>query len=151
VITEYPADQVRYEHGHPVAVGDQRLGVPTQLIEMPGGGVWAVYAVGEHALVVHPGGAMLGTPAEVSRRLAAVVVDDDRARPDRRAAATLLELVGAADDQGSAAVPQPYGERTDVPRSVSETGLPPTYPISGPYNRPGEPDPDAEPPPPRTS
>jgi hypothetical protein len=46
-------------------------------------------------------------------------------------------------------VPEPYGERTDVPRSVRETGLPPTYRLTGPYNRPGEPDPPAEPAPPR--
>jgi len=149
VITDVPADQVRFEGGVPVAVGDQPLGVATQLIHTPEGGVWAVYGVGEQALVVHPGGAMRGPPAEVSRRLAAVVVDEHHSRADRRAAATLLELVGAADDAGSEAVPEPSGERGDVPRSIHDTGLPPTYSISGPTNRPGEPAPEAEPPPPQ--
>jgi hypothetical protein len=149
VTTDFPADRVRFEEGVPVAVGDQPLGVATQLIHTREGGVWAVYGIGEEALVVHPGGAMLGPPAEVSRWLASAVVDDHRDRDDRRAAATLLELVGATDDAGSGAVPEPYGEREDVPRSIHETGLPPTYSISGPANRPGEPAPEAEPPPPR--
>jgi hypothetical protein len=149
VITEVPADRVRFEDGRPAALDGERLGLPTQIIRTPAGGVWAVYGVGEQAVVVHPGGAMRGPTDEVGQRLAAVVADRGRSDADRDAAATLLELVAGADDPGSAAVPQPYGERADVPRSVADTGLPPTYPISGPYNRPGEPDPDPEPPPPR--
>lgn len=139
--TDFPRDSVRFEHGHPVSLDDQTLGVPTQLIRTPAGGVWALYGIGEHALVVHPGGAMRGSADEVGHRLATMVGDDGRSDDDRHAAATLLELVGASDDPGRAAVPRPYGESTEVPRSVGETGLPPSYPISGPYNRPGEPDP----------
>jgi hypothetical protein len=146
---EYPADAITFVDGRPTAVGEQRLGSPTQLIRTRAGRVWAVYGIGEEALVIHPGGAMRGPAAELSRRLGAIAQGDGRDGDDRQAAATLLELIGAADDSGRAAVPEPYGERTDVPRSVRETGLPPTYRLTGPYNRPGEPDPPAEPAPPR--
>jgi hypothetical protein len=154
LITDHPPDQVRYEAARPVALGEQELGLPTQLIRTPAG-VWAVYAIGEQALVVHPEGAMQGPPEEVSRRLASIVVDAGRNRADRRAAATMMELVGAAEDPGVAGVPQPYGERTDVPRAPSASGAAPpaSYPISGPYNRPGDPPPSdpGQTPPPRTA
>lgn len=132
MIVDYGPNHLRYEQGQPVAAGEQELASPTQVVRTPAGGYWAVYSVGDEVLVVHPGGAMQGPPDELGARLRDIAGDSNRGGDDRAAAATFVAFVDPdVDDPGKA---------RDVPRSLSaETGLPPTYPLSGPRNAPGGP------------
>lgn len=131
MIVDYPRERLRWADGVPVAAGDQELASPTR-VERTSGGYWALYQVGDQVLVVHPGGAMQGPLDEIGERLRGIAGDTGRGADDRGAAASFLTLTDpAADDPGKA---------RDVPRSPSEdTGLPPTYPLSGPRNVPAGP------------
>jgi hypothetical protein len=131
VIVDYPRDRLRFREGVPVAAGDQELASPTRVERTPGG-YWALYQVGDQVLVVHPGGAMQGPPDEVGERLRGIAGDTGRGADDRAAASAFLTLTDPATDNP--------GKAGAVPRSPSaETGLPPTYPLSGPRNAPGGP------------
>jgi hypothetical protein len=72
MITHLDADAVRYEGGRPVAAGDQQLTQPT-VTARTAGGVWGLYAVGDHVVVVHPAGAMRGRPDDVRAELEGIV------------------------------------------------------------------------------
>jgi hypothetical protein len=64
MVTEYQTDAIRFDHGRPVAVGDQLLAEPTRAVRT-GSGLWGLFAAGEDlAVALHPGGAISGHPAE---------------------------------------------------------------------------------------
>jgi hypothetical protein len=136
---ELGPEAVRWEGGHPVAVGDEELAQATRFLETSAG-FWGLYSAGDGAVVVHPGGVIRGRPREVGERLRAIAGDDDRDPAEREAASSFLPLLGG-DDPGRAA---------EVPRSQADTGgLPPTYRLSDPTNSPPHPlapDTEAEPP-----
>ena len=129
MINELEPSAVRYQGDRPVAVGGQELGQPTT-IRRTAAGFWGVYAAGDEAIVVHPGGALRGRPAELRERLQGMA-DERRADDDREAAGTMLAFLGG-DDPGAA---------EDVPRSPAERGEPPppTYRLSDPTNSPRSP------------
>jgi hypothetical protein len=131
MITHLDADAVRYEGGHPVAAGDQQLTQPT-VTARTAGGVWGLYAVGDHVVVVHPAGAMLGRPEDVRAELLGIAGDQGRDGEERQAVGSLLPYLGG-DDPGKA---------TGAPRSQTEAGPPPTYWLSDERNAP----PASEPP-----
>ena len=131
MITHLDADAVRYEGDRPVAAGDQQLTQPT-VTARTAGGVWGLYAVGDHVVVVHPAGAMLGRPEDVRAELEGIAGDEGRDGEERQAVGSLLPYLGG-DDPGKAA---------DVPRSRVEEGTPPTYWLSDERNAP----PASEPP-----
>jgi hypothetical protein len=118
-------DAVRYEGDRPVAVGDLRLAQPTRMATTSAG-FWGLYEAGDQVLVVHPAGALRGSPDELRSRLAAIVADEGRDQADRDAARSFLPFLGG-DDPGAA---------TDVPRSRVEQGPPPTYDLSDERNIP---------------
>jgi hypothetical protein len=122
---DFDGDAVRYEHDRPVAVGDLRLAQPTRMATTSAG-FWGLYEAGDQVLVVHPAGALRGSPDQLRDRLAAVAADEGRDDADRDAARSFLPFLGG-DDPGAA---------TDVPRSRVEQGPPPTYDLSDERNTP---------------
>jgi hypothetical protein len=133
-MVEYERDAVRFEAGRPVAAGDERLSSPTRIVQTSTG-FWAVYPVGEAVLVVHPAGALRGSPSEVRDRLERMAADERAEQADQDAASSLLPFVG---DQ--AAEPPDDDEAGRVlpgPRSRVELGVPPSYTLSDPTNTPG--------------
>jgi hypothetical protein len=118
-------DAVRYQGDRPVAVGDLRLAQPTTMATTSAG-FWGLYEAGDQVLVVHPAGALRGSPDQLHARLAAVAADERRDDADRDAARSFLPFLGE-DDPGAAA---------DVPRSRVEQGPPPTYDLSDERNTP---------------
>ena len=124
----FEGDAVRYEGDRPVAVGDLRLAQPTRMATTSAG-FWGLYEAGDQVLVVHPAGALRGSPDELRTRLAAVAADEGRDEADRETARSFLPFLGD-DDPGAA---------TDVPRSRVEQGPPPTYTLSDERNTPPAP------------
>jgi hypothetical protein len=122
---DFGGDAVRYEGDRPVAVGDLRLAQPTRMATTSAG-FWGLYEAGDQVLVVHPAGALRGSPDQLHARLAAVAADEGRDDADRDAARSFLPFLGG-DDPGAA---------TDVPRSRVEQGPPPTYDLSDERNTP---------------
>jgi hypothetical protein len=122
---DFGGDAVRYEGDRPVAVGDLRLAQPTTMATTSAG-FWGLYEAGDQVLVVHPAGALRGSPDQLRDRLAAVAADEGRDDADRDAARSFLPFLGG-DDPGAA---------TDVPRSRVEQGPPPTYDLSDERNTP---------------
>jgi hypothetical protein len=118
-------DAVRYEGDRPVAVGDLRLAQPTRMATTSAG-FWGLYEAGDQVLVVHPAGAVRGSPDQLRVRLAEIAADEGRDDADRDAARSFLPFLGG-DDPGAA---------TDVPRSRVEQGPPPTYDLSDETNTP---------------
>jgi hypothetical protein len=118
-------DAVRYEGDRPVAVGDLRLARPTRMATTSAG-FWGLYEAGDQVLVVHPAGALRGSPDQLRSRLAAIAADEGRDDADREAARSFLPFLGG-DDPGAA---------IDVPRSRVEQGPPPTYDLSDERNTP---------------
>ena len=121
-------DTVHYEGDRPVAVGDLRLAQPIRMVTTSAG-FWGLYEVGDEVLVVHPAGALRGSPEQLGARLAELAADEGRDDADRVAARSFLPFLGG-DDPGAAA---------DVPRSRVEQGPPPTYTLSDERNAPPEP------------
>jgi hypothetical protein len=122
---ELGGDAVRYEGDRPVAVGDLRLAQPTRMATTSAG-FWGLYEAGDQVLVVHPAGALRGSPDELRSRLGAIAADEGRDDADREAAGSFLPFLGG-DDPGAA---------TGVPRSRVEQGPPPTYDLSDERNTP---------------
>jgi hypothetical protein len=91
-------------------------------------GLWALYAVGDGVVVVWPGGAMAGAPAEVAgelQRLDGAVHDDF----DRSAARAIRQFLTDPDTEDAAVWP---ATRT---RIWSRPAI--GYWLSGPTNQPG--------------
>jgi hypothetical protein len=130
MITEYQRETVRFEGQRPVAVGDQPLAQPTRIAQT-GAGFWGLFVVGDHLVVVHPGGALQGSPGELGERLEAMAADQALDGEDREAAASILPFLGA-DDPGRA---------EEAPRSRVQQGVPPTYWLSSATNSPPGPGP----------
>jgi hypothetical protein len=131
MITHFDTDAVRYEGDRPVTVGDQALTQPTVTARVAGG-YWGLYATGADVVVVHPGGAMRGRPADVRAELEGLAGDRGRAGEERQAARSFLPFLGG-DDPGMAA---------GAPRSQVVTGPSPAYQLSDERNAP----PASEPP-----
>ena len=127
---DFGGDAVRYEGDRPVAVGDLRLAQPTRMATTSAG-FWGLYEAGDEVLVVHPAGALRGSPDQVRERLAAMAADEGRDHADRESARSFLPLLGG-DDPGAAA---------GAPRSRVEQGPPPTYTLSDERNAPQAPEP----------
>ena len=121
----FERDAVRYEGDRPVAVGDLRLAQPTRMATTSAG-FWGLYEAGDQVLVVHPAGALRGSPDQLRAHLAEIAADERRDDADRDAARSFLPFLGG-DDPGAA---------TDVPRSRVEQGPPPTYDLSDERNTP---------------
>ena len=118
-------EQVRYESGRPVAISDVLvptftttfrtadilLGTPTCLARSRRG-IWALYATGSQAVVVHPGGALIGQPDAVATMLPRLL-DDRRATAIDRAAVRILgEFLTAGAQPAPRAAQQPRSQLT---------------------------------------
>jgi hypothetical protein len=141
MFVRYPPGKVRYEDGRPIAllgVGvaasplcpvDLPLGLPTTLARTRRG-TWALYPIGPVVVVVvHPGGAVSGPPAEVAAEVGRLAARDRQGELDRQAAKTIQQLL--TDDGLDRAGPRRRGARTwSLPAKA--------YWISGPYNDHGQ-------------
>jgi hypothetical protein len=136
----YPPTRLRYNSDEPTAItnvliatsgsshtGDIPLGTPTCSARTRRGR-WALYPNGEEVVVVWPGGALTGSPAEVAGELDRLG-DDHNDAPDRGAARAIRQFLTdpAAHD---AAAWSSTRERT---WSIPAIG----YWLSGVTNQPG--------------
>ncbi len=107
-------------------------------------GLWALYQAGADVVVVHPGGALAGPPAEVARELKPAL-DRLRLRSnrhdelDRAAVATIRQFLTdhdfGAHNQDHATRRLPATRATTRPGPATAT--PRGYWLSGPFNQPG--------------
>jgi hypothetical protein len=141
MFVRYPPGTIRYEDARPIAllgVGvaasplcpvDLPLGLPTTLARTSRG-TWALYPIGPVVVVVvHPGGAVSGPPAEVAAEVGRLAARDRQGELDRQAAKTIQQLL--TGDGADRAGPRRRGARTwSIPAKA--------YWISGPYNDHGQ-------------
>jgi len=107
-------------------------------------GLWALYQAGTDVVVVHPGGALAGPPAEVARELKPAL-DRLRLRSnrhdelDRAAVAAIRQFLTDPDfgahNQDHATRRLPATRATTRPGPATAT--PRGYWLSGPFNQPG--------------
>jgi hypothetical protein len=81
VFIRYPPARIRYEADQPVALLGVRIAPSYRLVDLPLGppttsarserGTWALFALGEEVMVVHPDGAVSGPPADVATEIGA--------------------------------------------------------------------------------
>jgi hypothetical protein len=141
MFVRHPPGKVHYEGDRPVAllgVGvaasplcpvDLPLGLPTTSARSRRG-TWALYPLGPEVVVVHPGGAVSGPPAEVAAEVGRLATHDRQGELDRQAAKTIQHLL--TGDGLDRAGPRRRGARTwSLPAKA--------YWISGPYNHHGQP------------
>jgi hypothetical protein len=139
MVVSYPPEQVRYEDGRPVALLGVRLtSSPLGGIDQPLGlatttarsrrGTWALYPLGAEVVVVHPDGALTGTPAEVAVELDRLIAHGGHGDLDRMAARTIQRLLtgDVAHDAGSG-----QKEARTATWSTPAKG----YRVSGPSNQ----------------
>jgi hypothetical protein len=143
MFVRYPPGKVRYEDGRPIAllgVGvaasplcpvDLPLGLPTTLARTRRG-TWALYPIGPVVVVVvHPGGAVSGPPAEVAAEVGRLAARDRQGELDRQAAKTIQQLLTATaptmpDPDGGGPEPGPSRPRpTGSAARTTTTGNPP--------------------------
>jgi hypothetical protein len=139
VFVRYPPGKVRYEGDRPVALLGVRVPASSfRLVDLPLGmpttsarsrrGTWALYPLGSEVLVVHPGGAVSGPPAEVAAEAGRLAAHDRQGELDRQAAKTIQHLL--TGDGADRAGPRRLGTRTwSIPAKA--------YWLSGPYNHHG--------------
>jgi hypothetical protein len=108
-------------------VGEIPLGTPT-CSSRSRQGRWALYPNGAEVVVVYPGGALTGAPAEVARELGRLG-GDRRDEVGRSAARTIAELLADPDTHDSPRWPATWARTWSSP-AVG-------YRLSGPANQPG--------------
>ena len=137
MVVHYLRERLRYNSERPTAIcdillatgprsyrsGDISLGTPTASARTQRG-LWALYPVGEEAVVAHPGGAVAGPPAEVAAALDRLVSADGHEPLERHVIQTLRRFL--VSDQTEV---RPTG------RSWSRPAI--GYWLSDPRNEPG--------------
>jgi hypothetical protein len=136
MFVRYPPGKIRFEGDRPVALLGGRVPASSfRLVELPLGmpttsartsrGTWALYPLGSEVLVVHPGGAVSGPPAEVAAEVGRLAAREGQGELDRQAAKTIQQLL--TGDGADRAGPRRLGTRTwSIPAKA--------YWLSGPYN-----------------
>jgi hypothetical protein len=136
MFVRYPPGKIRYQGNRPVALLGGRVPASSfRLVELPLGmptssartsrGTWALYPLGSEVLVVHPGGAVSGPPAEVAAEVGRLAAREGQGELDRQAAKTIQHLL--TGDGADRAGPRRLGTRTwSIPAKA--------YWLSGPYN-----------------
>jgi hypothetical protein len=149
MVTRFPPDRVRRNSDRPTAItdvpvagspsgyrtSDILLGTPTCSARTRHG-LWALYPNGADVVVIWPGGAITGSPAEVARELATVPGRLGRHRWRRRRD----ELDRAAIHAIGQFLTDPAAQHTSAwPAIQARTGSNPAigYRLSGPANQPG--------------
>ena len=141
MVTHYPPPQLRHHSGRPTAItnvlvttpgssyhtGEIPLGTPTCSARSRHGR-WALYPSGEEVVVVWPGGALTGPPAEVAGELHRLDGDGHDAL-DRGAAWAIRQFL--TDPAATDAAPW----STTRLRTWSSPAI--GYWLSGPTNQPG--------------
>jgi hypothetical protein len=144
MVIHYRPGQVRSNSDQPTAItnvlvatsgssyhtGDIPLGTPTCSARTRQG-IWALYANGDQVVVVWPGGALAGPPAEVARELDRL--GDGRDDLDRAAVWAIRQFLTDPAAQDSAAWSATRARTWSTP-AVG-------YRLSGPTNQPGSGDP----------
>jgi hypothetical protein len=136
VFVRYPPARIRYEADRPVALLKVRVPPSYRLVDLPlgtpttsartGRGTWALYPVGAEVVVVHPDGAVSGSPAEVADEVGRLAVQERQGELDRQAAQTIQHLL-TGDGADGAGPPRRLGARTwSIPATA--------YWLSGPDN-----------------
>jgi hypothetical protein len=145
MVTHYPPGQLGRNSDQPTAstnvlaaasgsshrVGDIPLGIPTCSARSRHG-LWALYPNAAEVVVVWPGGALAGPPAEVAGELDRLG-GDDLGELDRDAVRAIRQFLTDPDGQDGASWPATTRART---WSSPATG----YWISGPTNQPSHDD-----------
>jgi hypothetical protein len=139
MLVRYPPGKIRYEGDRPAAllgVGvaasrfrlvDLPLGMPTTSAHT-GRGTWALYPLGPEVVVVYPGGAASGPPAEAAVEVGRLATHDRQGELDRQAAQSIQHLL--TGDGANHAAPRRLGARTwSLPAKA--------YWVSGPDNHHG--------------
>jgi hypothetical protein len=136
VFIRYPPARIRFEGDQPVALLGVRIAPSYRLVDLPLGppttsarserGTWALFALGEKVVVVHPGGAVSGPPADVAVEVGRLATQEGQGELDRQAARTIRHLlVGEGADRAGS--PRRLGDRTwSIPATA--------YWLSGPDN-----------------
>ena len=141
MVIHYPPERLRYNSDQPTAItnvlvatsgsssrtGDIPLGTPTCSARTREG-IWALYPNGDEVVVVWPGGALAGSPAEVAGELDRLGDDHDDA-PDRGAVWAIRQFL--TDPGGAAAAPW----SSTRARTWSRPAI--GYWLSGTTNQPG--------------
>jgi hypothetical protein len=142
MVIHYQPGRLRRNTGQPTAItnvlvatsgsshrtGDIPLGIPTCSARSRHG-LWALYPNGPDVVVVWPGGALAGPPAEVAGELDRLR-GDDLGELDRAAASAIRQFLTDPDGQDGASWPATTRART---WSNPATG----YWLSGPTNQRG--------------
>jgi len=145
MVIHYPPGQLGRNSDQPTAItnvlaatsgsshrtGDIPLGIPTCSARSRHG-LWALYPNGAQVVVVWPGGALAGPPAEVAGELDRLG-GDDLGELDRAAISAIRRFLTDPDGQDGASRPAASRART---WSSPATG----YWISGPTNQPSHDD-----------
>jgi hypothetical protein len=145
MVIHYPPGQLGRNSDQPTAItnilaatstsshrtGDIPLGIPTCSARSRHG-LWALYPNGAQVVVVWPGGALAGPPAEVAGELDRLG-GDDLGELDRAAISAIRQFLTDPDGQDAASRPAATRART---WSSPATG----YWISGPTNQPSHDD-----------
>jgi hypothetical protein len=136
VFIRHPPATIRYEADRPVALLGVRTAPWYRLVDLPLGppttsarserGTWALFALGEEVVVVHPDGAVSGPPADVAAEVGRLAVQERQGELDRQAARTIRQLL-VGDGAGRAGPARRSGARAwSVPAAA--------YWLSGPDN-----------------
>jgi hypothetical protein len=145
MVIHYPPGQIGRNSDQPTAItnvlaatsrsshrtGDIPLGIPT-CSARSGQGLWALYPNGSQVVVVWPGGALGGPPAEVAGELDRLG-GDDLGELDRAAVRAIRQFLTDPDGQDGARRPAASRARTWSSPAIG-------YWISGPTNQPSHDD-----------
>jgi hypothetical protein len=147
MIVRYPPARVRYEGDRPVALisdrvkkawfcpADLPLGWPTTSARSSRG-TWALYPLGSEVVVVHPDGAVTGTPHEVAAEVTGLAAGKEQGELDRQAARTIRQLLTGDGTDRARRRRGTQGRTWSIPAKG--------YWLSGPYNDHGQPPPNRQ-------
>ena len=147
MIVRYPPARIRYEGDRPVALisdrvkkawfgpADLPLGWPTTSARSSRG-FWALYPLGSEVVVVHPDGAVIGTPDEVAAEVSGLAAGKDQGEQDRQAARTIRQLLTGDGTDRARRRRGAQGRTWSIPAKG--------YWLSGPYNEHGRPPPNRQ-------
>ncbi len=136
VFIRYPPGRIRYEGDQPVALLGVRIAPSYRRVDLPLGppttsarserGTWALFALDDEVVVVHPDGAVSGPPADIAVEVGRLAAQERQGELDRQAARTIRQLL-LGDGSGEARPPRALGARTwSIPATA--------YWLSGPEN-----------------
>jgi hypothetical protein len=139
MIVRYPPARIRYEGDRPVALisdrvkkawfgpADLPLGWPTTSARSSRG-FWALYPLGSEVVVVHPDGAVIGTPDEVAAEVSGLAAGKDQG--------TIRQLLTGDGTDRARRRRGAQGRTWSIPAKG--------YWLSGPYNEHGRPPPNRQ-------